>query len=96
MFGFGAYVNDAGNSAVGTFDNAVVLGSGDAPVGERLSITRDAANIVISWTGSGTLQTTTALGEGAVWTDVTPAPPGNSFTLPITNDAPQRFYRLRQ
>jgi hypothetical protein len=97
VFGFATYVNDAGNSAVGTFDNAVVLGSGDAPpVGERLSINRDAANIVVSWTGSGTLQSATALGEGAVWTDVTPAPTGNSYSVPVTAGEPQLFFRLRQ
>jgi hypothetical protein len=47
--------------------------------------------VTISWTGTGTLQQTTDLVN---WTDVTPQPTGNSYTVsPAT--ASHAFYRLR-
>jgi hypothetical protein len=99
-FGFGAYVN-FGNSAQnivrGYFDNATVLG-GAAPivVPSRLSATVQGANLVISWTGTGTLQEAAELSASINWQNVTPAPTGNSYTVPLGQAPGAKFYRLRQ
>lgn len=59
-------------------------------VGSTLTIRQSGANIVIEWTGGGTLQTTTALPGG--WSDVPGAASG--YTTPAS-DA-MRFFRVRQ
>jgi hypothetical protein len=58
--------------------------------GPTLTITRSGANIVITWTGGGTLQTTTALPGG--WTDV----PGASSGYTTSATEAVRFFRVRQ
>jgi hypothetical protein len=88
-FGFGAYVDDTGNVVRGYFDNARITG-GAAP---RLKVARQGANAVITWTGPGVLQSSPSL-LPADWTDVTPAPVGNSLTVSLTEGA-MRVYRLR-
>jgi hypothetical protein len=94
VFGFGTYVNDPGNVATGIFDNAIIMGPGEGD-GSAISAARaEGGNIVISWTGSGALQSSESVGPGAEWTDVSPAPEGNTFTTPVTGAA--RFYRVRQ
>ncbi len=45
--------------------------------------------ITVTWTGTGTLQSATVLGN---WSNVTPAPVGNSYTAPI--GAGNRFFRV--
>jgi hypothetical protein len=91
-FGFGAYVSAATDVVRGYFDNAKVSG-GSAPVAGRFNpVSVQGANVVISWTGGGVLQSTAAL--GSAWTDVTPAPTGNSVTV-SAGAANTRFYRLR-
>lgn len=92
-FGFGTYVAAATDIATGTFDNAKV--SGVAPSLGPLSAAKLGGNIVISWTGSGTLQSADALGNTTAWSDVTPAPTGNSYTITAAAQATQKFYRLR-
>ena len=91
-FGFGAYVGAANDIVRGYFDDARITG-GSAPVGGRLSAGTQGANIVISWTGTGVLQSTDSLAP-ANWQDVTPPPTGSSVTVTPTPGA-NRFYRLR-
>jgi hypothetical protein len=95
VFGFGAYVNFSngfGNIVHGYFDNAVIQGFPPAP--GRLSATRQAnGQVLITWTGTGVLQSAAAL-PGA-WSDVSPAPTGNSLTVTPMAGAMQ-FFRLRQ
>jgi hypothetical protein len=102
VFGFGAYANFTGNnttSGAGNpidvyWDSALIQGFPEQPTGTALSVARQGANIVITWTGTGTLQSTTSLVTGQ-WTDVTPAPAGNTFSVAPGNNA-QTFYRIRQ
>jgi hypothetical protein len=94
VFGFGAYanyINSQGNVVDAFWDNAVVQGF---PAQPKLTVSRQGANVLITWTGSGTLQSTDSLNP-IKWTDVTPAPTGNSYSV---TPAPQiqRFFRLRQ
>ena len=96
-FGFGAYVNFGNNRANivgGSWDNALVQGY--PPGLGRLEIGPQAGNLVITWTGSATLQSAGSLGNPASWSDVTPAPTGNSFTVTPAAQEKQKFYRLRQ
>jgi hypothetical protein len=95
-FGFATYVDEAGNVARGFFDNALLTGDEEAcvvAVPVRLTAAVQGGNVVISWTGSGTLQETDALPSG--WRDVTPPPTGNSHTAAIGQTA-QKYYRIRQ
>ena len=87
VFGFGAYADELGNVTRGYFDNARITG-GSAP---RLSVARQAANAVITWSGPGTLQFSDNL---STWSDVTPAPVGNTLSVPLTQGT-MRIYRLR-
>lgn len=90
-FGFGAYSDEAGNAVRGQFDNARVLGGEDLSVPDQLTAQLQGANIVVTWVGTGRLQQSSALGAGAAWTDVTPAPTGNTYTTPA--NASPKFYR---
>ncbi|HVV70395.1 MAG TPA: hypothetical protein VHI52_02680, partial [Verrucomicrobiae bacterium] len=95
-FKFGAYVMAATDVTTAIFDNARVLGTGPGTGGGTLSASIDSTGaIVISWTGTGVLQSSPALGPTAAWTDVTPAPTGNSITVPASGQGTARFYRLR-
>jgi hypothetical protein len=52
--------------------------------------------VTITWTGTGVLQQTTTLsGNPIPWTDVTPQPTGNSYSVTPGTAAGQMFYRLR-
>jgi hypothetical protein len=88
--GFGAYVGAATDIVKGYFDNALITG-GSAPA---LKARRQGANVVISWTGTGVLESSDSLRPTA-WQNVVPAPVGNSITVPASS-ANTRFYRLRQ
>lgn len=97
QFGLGAYVNYAnsfGSTVSGYFDNATVT---TYPTGTKLGSLAIAkqtnGDVVISWTGSGTLQSSSAL---PAWSDVTPAPTGTSYTIPAASLTGQKFFRLRQ
>ncbi|MCL5098990.1 MAG: Ig-like domain-containing protein, partial [Candidatus Omnitrophica bacterium] len=96
-FAGGIYMNYS-NGAVGVggggafwLDNFVVGGpeAMQEPPGE-LTISRDASNVVISWTGTGTLESAPSL-DGP-WTAVQNA--NNPYTTAITGNA--QFYRLSQ
>lgn len=91
--GFGASTDEAGNVVRATFDNAQVKGGAVATAGRFTGISTQGDSVVITWSGLGTLQSTDALGP-VNWTNVTPAPAGNSLTVPV-GQAAQKYYRLR-
>lgn len=90
--GFGGYVDETGNVIRTTFDNAKITGGAVPTAGRFTGVTVQGGNVVITWAGLGTLQSTDALGP-VNWTNVTPAPAGNSLSVPV-NQAAQKFYRL--
>ncbi|HUS34562.1 MAG TPA: hypothetical protein VM680_04345, partial [Verrucomicrobiae bacterium] len=92
-FGFGTYVFAATDVVTGRFDNVKISG-GSTPLGSTLSIVTAGNTITISWTGTGTLESTDSL-TAPNWQPVTPAPAGNTLTLsaPATGN---RFYRVKQ
>jgi hypothetical protein len=52
--------------------------------------------LTLNWTGEGVLQETDSLSEDPInWSDVTPAPQGNTYDVQIS-EALQKFYRLVQ
>ena len=59
---------------------------------EFTSTVLDGGNITLTWTGEGTLESTSALGTGAQWAPVTPAPTGGTYTAPATTG--NRFFRI--
>lgn len=97
-FGFGAYANysnSAGNPVQGYFDNAIVQGFPAAPPSlGSLNVARQAnGQIAITWTGTGVLQAGAKLPGG--WSDVSPAPTGNTYTVTPAAQT-QQYFRLRQ
>jgi hypothetical protein len=59
------------------------------------STTAANGNVIISWTGTGTLQQATQLtGNASDWSDVTPAPTSTSYT--VNGASGNRFFRLKQ
>jgi hypothetical protein len=58
--------------------------------GPTLTVSLSGGNIVLTWTGGGTLQVTPAVGTS--WLDVQGATSG--YTLPLT--APAMYFRVRQ
>lgn len=90
-FGFGAYADEAANVVKATFDNARILGGEDLSVPDQLTARIQGGNVVVTWVGTGRLQQSSALGAGAAWADVTPAPTGNTYTTPA--NASPKFYR---
>ena len=87
----------SGNAITGSFDtdsgngtNAVV---GTVTLTRRvdLVITANPGHITISWSGSGTLQSTTA--TGSIWMDVLNVSGNNYTTAP---NGQQMYFRLRQ
>jgi hypothetical protein len=92
IFGFAAYVDEAGNVTRGYFDNAKISG-GESAAQPRLTATIQADNIVLTWTGTGTLEASDTLLPGS-WTAVTPAPAGTSLTISKAQAAAHRFYRI--
>jgi hypothetical protein len=57
-----------------------------------LNAAKQGTNVVVSWVGSGTLQTASSI--RGPWQDVTPAKSPMTFAPPAAGQ--QRFYRLRQ
>jgi hypothetical protein len=69
----------------------------DAPAiatGSMLTLVRGTnGTLTLTWTGTGTLEQASALtGSPSVWSDVTPAPTGNTYTLPA--GSPALFFRV--
>ena len=97
VFEFGDYVAAATDQVTGIFDNARVTGSSSSPTLGPLSIARNVGgNFVVTWTGTGILQSATTLGGSQSWSDVSPAPTGNSFTNAAASAGTTKFFRLRQ
>ena len=95
-FGFGAYVQAATDVVTGYFDNVRILGGeGAAPVPARLTAAIQGANIVIAWTGTGTLEESDTVAPGN-WRAVTPAPAGNTHTVANSSNVGAKFFRIRQ
>jgi len=66
------------------------LASGDVPVGyNHLSIVKDGNQVELSWSGPGTLQSSTNL-NSTVWADL-----GSSFPIRVTADKKAQFFRVR-
>jgi hypothetical protein len=55
-----------------------------------LGLTSQPGGLQITWLGSATLQTATAV--NGPWSDLT----GAASPCPVTNSAPQQFFRLKQ
>ena len=88
-FAFGAYVLAGADIVRGNFDNALITGGS----GSILKASVDNGVITISWIGGGVLQFTDSLSIPN-WTNVTPAPAGNSISVPVGKTG-SRFYRLQ-
>ena len=96
VFEFGAYVQAANDIVTGVFDNATVVGTAPS-LGPLAAARQPNGDIVINWTGPGTLQSTDALGGATTsWDPVTPAPTGNSHTVSLGQQGARKFYRLAQ
>jgi hypothetical protein len=92
-FSFGAYVRAGTDVVTGLFDNARVMGQ--SPVGS-LSISQATnGDVTISWDDPGVLQSAGVLGDPNAWSDVSPAPGGNSLTVSAAQLGTANFYRLR-
>ena len=90
---FQDHLSEATNFA---FAQRVILNSGNHQtnsVANQGATAQANGKVVIAWSGTGTLQSTTALLGG--WTDVTPAPTGTSYTTTVSAQK-QQFFRLRQ
>jgi hypothetical protein len=93
---------DLGTTSAGDYQTGVALRLTDDPAAPGdpggggddidLSATRSGTNIVITWTGGGTLEFSPTLGAGATWTAVAGA--SSPATVPI--GAANGFYRVRQ
>jgi hypothetical protein len=94
-FGFGTYVLAATDIAVGTFDNATVLAAVET-AGTLSAAVQPNGDVVISWEGAGTLQSSSSIAGTTDWSAVNPAPTENSITIPASELGEQRFYRLSQ
>jgi hypothetical protein len=94
-FGFAGYVDETGNVTEAYFDNAKVSGGESAAAAPKLTATIAGDNIVISWTGTGTLEQSDTLLPSS-WTAVTPAPSGTTLTIPKAQAVAHRAYRIRQ
>jgi hypothetical protein len=89
-FGFGTYVGAATDIAVGTFDNAAVLGEVEGDV--TATITQSDGNVVIGWSpAGGTLYSSPALGADASWTAV-----GTDNPATISVGSGNAYYRVQQ
>lgn len=83
--------NDGAGMALGSLPGVPALGAVNNL--QISSITTSGGNVTITWTGGGTLQSTTILQvKGTVWTDV--AGKTSPATIPIGGSG--AFYRIRQ
>lgn len=97
IFGYGAYANfsnNVGNPVNAFWDNAVVQGFPAQPNRPSLSISQKGGSATVTWTGTGTLQSSDSLSP-AQWTNVTPAPAGNTFTI-TPSAKKQQYFRISQ
>ena len=77
-------------------DNVAIIVNGQATAppaqAQFTSITKQGNNIVITWTGSGTLQESSSLTAPATWTPVAGNPSGTYTTPAATTE--NKFYRI--
>ena len=77
-------------------DNVAIIVNGQATAppaqAQFTSITKQGNNIVITWTGSGTLQESSSLTAPATWTPVAGNPSG-TYTTPAATTG-NKFYRI--
>lgn len=74
------------------FDNALVTGSGKSVAPAKLGVKLDGGNVVISWTGAGTLQQSGS--PAGAWVDIPSA--SSPFVIQAAELTGRKFYRLRQ
>lgn len=92
-FGFATYVDEATNVARGYFDNARLTGDEEpCATPTRLTAAIQGGNVIISWTGPGTLQESDAVPGG--WRNVTPTAT-SPFSIAVSQ-AQKKFYRIAQ
>jgi hypothetical protein len=88
------YNDDGGGRWMG-IDYVRIHGGGDVGGQPQFTTTvLDDGNITLTWTGTGTLESTPVLGSGAQWAPVSPAPAGNTYTTTATTA--NRFFRIRR
>lgn len=87
-------VNDTSKAAAVKAYRAAA-GAAQKPVFNAPTIT--AGTVTITWTGTGTLQQAgTLTGQAIDWSDVSPQPAGNSFTVTPGTAAGGKYYRIKQ
>jgi hypothetical protein len=91
QFAVGVYTRAQGDSVTGDFDNIKITGSKPSAPAGKLTIAKQATNVVVSWTGAGTLQSADTI--TGTWTDVQSTT--NPLTVPQASLGTQKFYRLR-
>ena len=64
--------------------------SGPSTNSGQLQIVLSGNNVIVSWSGPGTLQSTPSLSPPSTWTDINATSP---YTVPALGT--QKFYRLR-
>jgi len=79
----------------GDFDFLLFAPAGGAPPsGPQITATTlSGGNLTITWTGGGSLQTSTDLSTSTGWTDV-PNSTGGTYTTPATDKV--QFFRVKQ
>jgi hypothetical protein len=86
--------NEGGGNWMG-IDFVSIHAAGDTGSQPQFTSTvLSGGNLTITWTGTGTLESTPVLGPGAQWDPVTPAPTGNTYTTSVTTG--NRFFRIRR
>lgn len=82
------YTADFGN---GDIDYLLFVPTTSAPQGPVITVARNGNQLTLTWTGTGTLQASAALGATAQWTDA-----GTGGTATVTMSDTKRFFRIRQ
>lgn len=80
-----------GDFITASFDNLRITGSDRIVTPTRLTVTNQGGDVVVTWTGEGTLQQTDSF--TGTWTDVPAAV--SPYTVPADSLAQHKFYRLR-
>lgn len=80
-----------GDTLTASFDNLLITGSDKIVTPAKMTIANQGGNVVVTWSGEGTLQQTDSF--TGTWTDVPAA--SSPYTVPGSSLAQQKFYRLR-
>jgi hypothetical protein len=88
-------INDTADGGLAAFSH-LKPGAQHITVSSPLSFnqpTKAGGNVTLTWTGAGTLQQATVLtGHSSDWSNVTPAPTGNTYMVPSATG--NLFFRL--